>query len=267
LAYIVDENGNYKRTVRCSYCYESGHNKGGCEKRKTEYKEYIIKATTELESGKYVEEWERKSVERRVKSYQHELEKLNSKGKNRSCSHCHETGHNRAGCQSRKTMGLEMAQRAIITRQQVRTNLLAQGYGVGALVTWTDENGSDDGSPAVMLGMVESVDFSKLRPDFCDDVKPGKVNTFYPPQMIAVKLITEKFNWGKRVERTYCSPPAEALVLEGGATASEIKDRMRQSNRASVSAVSPVSLNSYDTKAFSMKLVIKQCYKNYIDED
>jgi hypothetical protein len=30
MAYIRDENGNYKRTVRCSYCYDTGHSQRTC---------------------------------------------------------------------------------------------------------------------------------------------------------------------------------------------------------------------------------------------
>ena len=30
MAYIYDDNGNYKKTVRCSYCYQAGHSSRTC---------------------------------------------------------------------------------------------------------------------------------------------------------------------------------------------------------------------------------------------
>ena len=33
MSWITDENGNYKRSVRCSYCYHSGHSRRACPDR------------------------------------------------------------------------------------------------------------------------------------------------------------------------------------------------------------------------------------------
>ena len=41
MAYRVDENGNYVRTVRCGYCYEMGHNASSCPQKKADRAKYI----------------------------------------------------------------------------------------------------------------------------------------------------------------------------------------------------------------------------------
>ena len=48
MAYITDKNGNYKRTVRCSHCYEKEHNKSACPKRKQDLKDNVERYTKEL---------------------------------------------------------------------------------------------------------------------------------------------------------------------------------------------------------------------------
>ena len=59
MAYITDENGNYKRTVRCGHCYEKGHNKGSCESRKTNLRENIERYTEQLAENKFDHEYQK----------------------------------------------------------------------------------------------------------------------------------------------------------------------------------------------------------------
>ena len=48
MAYMTDENGNYKRTVRCGYCYEKGHNKSSCPEFRKHLREQIANSKAAL---------------------------------------------------------------------------------------------------------------------------------------------------------------------------------------------------------------------------
>ncbi len=74
---------SYKRTVRCSYCYESGHNRSSCPKHAEKIEEL---RRTEGEDNYYVRAYDAKKAKRKAKA------------KDRTCSYCSSKGHNRATC-------------------------------------------------------------------------------------------------------------------------------------------------------------------------
>ena len=84
MAYKVDENGNYQRTVRCSHCYEVGHNKSSCPKRKQDLKDNIARYTKELEEDNFSEPWYKENTERYLANSKEQLAKMTQKGKKRS---------------------------------------------------------------------------------------------------------------------------------------------------------------------------------------
>ena len=71
-------------TVTCSECYNTGHNRNGCPRRKERHAEALA-----------LPEGEREYYQRRL------IEDFARK-KQRKCSYCDEQGHNRRSCQKLK---------------------------------------------------------------------------------------------------------------------------------------------------------------------
>jgi len=74
MSYRVDENGNYKRTVRCGYCYELGHNKGSCQAKKQNHLDYIATYEKEIADDNFVDDWERDHSKAQAKPPQGRVE-------------------------------------------------------------------------------------------------------------------------------------------------------------------------------------------------
>ena len=79
MAWKKGDDGKYVRTVRCSYCYELGHNRSTCP----ELKKYIDKLRKENGDHTYS-----------VADY----DRMKKKRSNRSCSYCKDKGHNTRSC-------------------------------------------------------------------------------------------------------------------------------------------------------------------------
>ena len=102
MSYIVDKNGNYKRTVRCSHCYELGHNQSSCGKRKIDIAENVERYTEQLKD-KNLDDWRRSCIEGYLRGSNSQLEKIKNRGKNRKCGFCSSEGHTRRTCKDRKS--------------------------------------------------------------------------------------------------------------------------------------------------------------------
>ena len=96
MAYIYDEQGRYKRTITCSHCYNTGHNRNFCSIRMRDleaaikgHEEYLKRDNSDLT---------RKKLWRATE----DLEKMQSVGKNRKCSYCRKPKHTRRTCKARK---------------------------------------------------------------------------------------------------------------------------------------------------------------------
>ena len=76
MAYITDENGNYKRTVRCGHCYEKGHNKSACPERKKDLKANVERYTKELAENKFAHDYQRDNTERYLRHSAKQLEAM-----------------------------------------------------------------------------------------------------------------------------------------------------------------------------------------------
>ena len=112
----------YKRTIRCSYCGQAGHNKSSCP----DYKVYIER----LRSDYGDEHW-------RVARYDLSKAKRANAAKHRSCSYCGSTDHNRRGCQSLKeNMAAYEAKNATYRRSFLRA-MIRTGFGPGAMIERT----------------------------------------------------------------------------------------------------------------------------------
>jgi hypothetical protein len=104
----------YRRTVRCRYCYKTGHNQRGCPDMKSE-------------AAKNPDGW----AARKVASYSTSVA---DGGRARSCSYCHETGHNRKTCNKLIVDFSNDMKKCADFRKNILQNMMKTGFGVGALV-------------------------------------------------------------------------------------------------------------------------------------
>jgi len=111
---------NYKRTVRCSYCGEQGHNRASCPS----LKEHIEKLRAAHGDEHYT-----------VRVYDRKQAKRKASGKSRACSYCDEGGHNRATCSHLKGHMAETRTKNSEFRKSVYRHLCRLGIGVGAIVS------------------------------------------------------------------------------------------------------------------------------------
>jgi len=112
-------NSHRKRTVRCSYCYESGHNRSSCPK----HAEKIEKLRANDEDNYYVRQYDAKKAKR------------SAKAKDRKCSYCDAKGHNRATCPELRANILKSQAKNADYRQAVYERMKAHGVGVGAILS------------------------------------------------------------------------------------------------------------------------------------
>jgi len=133
MSYRIDENGNYKRTVRCGYCYEQGHNKGSCKAKKQNHLDQIAAYEKEIAEDNFTDDWGRDYAKRLLSQHKFSLEKSANRGKNRKCSYCSDPGHTRRTCSFRKGDMKSWAITTIDAREKFIDNMVGLGLGVGAL--------------------------------------------------------------------------------------------------------------------------------------
>ena len=102
---------SYNGTVRCSVCYEKGHNKTSCPT--------LRKA------------WEEDPTSYRGRQWQRILDR---KAKPKVCSYCDTTGHTRAGCDVAKKHKAQFQMDLNLWRKALVKWMSDTGLGIGALV-------------------------------------------------------------------------------------------------------------------------------------
>ena len=132
----------YKRTVHCSYCGESGHNKSGCPS----YKERIEQQRKEYGDDYYA-----------VRAYDEKRARKATSAKNRKCSYCGQGGHNKAGCPTLKAAMESFRTKNIEYRKNVLNTLVENGLGPGTLITIADYWNENK-----QLHMVTDVDWAEV---------------------------------------------------------------------------------------------------------
>jgi hypothetical protein len=116
---------SYSGTVRCRYCGRDGHNAAGCKDR-------LDKMTSWLDSDDTAER-------NRARNYFSKKKQKAERAKNRSCSYCSETGHNRATCKVRKSDMSIYAELIYDGRKKLYRSFQEKGFGPGALVSYEDK--------------------------------------------------------------------------------------------------------------------------------
>jgi len=127
---------SWNGTVRCSNCYDKGHNRSGCPKLKAEMQKRLDENPDDYRATNYFEKKQRRSK--------------------RTCGYCENEGHNRKTCSEAKQDQGVFMQKNRTAREKALTWLKSCGIGVGALVEYeTYYNGKG-------LGLVESVNWTVI---------------------------------------------------------------------------------------------------------
>ena len=201
MAYSVDENGNYKRTVRCGHCYEVGHNKSSCEKRKTQLRENVERYTKELAEDNFADSWQKENIERYLINSKQQLDSVTKKGKKRSCGYCHEVGHTRRTCPTRKTEVQEYSRKLMIARTKMADKLTGEGIFVGALI----KPHRDDALAVITKIALKDIGLSDVI----------KEEHFTTRNSVFYEFITPQTNsWGQTKTAGWCPLPPEILNVE-----------------------------------------------------
>ena len=201
MAYSVDENGNYKRTVRCGHCYEVGHNKSSCEKRKTQLRENVERYTKELAEDNFADSWQKENIERYLINSKQQLDSVTQKGKKRSCGYCHEVGHTRRTCPTRKTEVQEYSRKLMIARTKMADKLTGEGIFVGALI----KPHRDDALAVITKIALKDIGLSDVI----------KEEHFTTRNSVFYEFITPQTNsWGQTKTAGWCPLPPEILNVE-----------------------------------------------------
>ena len=128
--------GNYNGTIRCGYCYESGHNSRTCP-TKLERAQRRFKSAKE--SGEHVEYYAQQvSRMTGVNPETGEKRKRRNESWGRVCSYCKERGHNRRTCETLRSDLVRYAAMTREARQEVRQWALEDGIGIGAMVQYKE---------------------------------------------------------------------------------------------------------------------------------
>ena len=254
MAYMTDENGNYKRTVRCGYCYEKGHNKSSCPEFRKHLREQIANSKAALAKDEWDYTWQKNDTKRRFDHAVKQLHKLESKGKSRKCGYCKEEGHTRRTCPERKEEVKKHTERTLKFRRELCDRFIANGLGPGALVAvdareWTNSNTADQ----YALAIVTKIDFSELRD--CHKYDGTRWGTS-SPRMLHLSLVQPvKSAWSNTlVERVTEMANVTLLNTDNH----DIHTEYQRGNRGLKHIVSPVqcdrsmmSPDSIDEKAVS----------------
>ncbi len=224
MAYTYDENGNYKRTVRCSHCWEKGHNKSSCPDRKKQLQASIKTLKERLATDEYEYDYGRENDQRRLVNVTEQLSKMMNKGKGRKCSYCDETGHNRRSCPKRKQdIGIYSAETRTY-REKFLEKMREIGLGVGAIVRETIRVQKDDGFEDVAaLAYVESVDWLSV-----DHRDKWSDNDYYYKSNcnLGLRLLGDYVNrWGEKMSKVGAVAPASVANTDNLHVSDEARER------------------------------------------
>ena len=128
---------SYNRTVTCSWCYNTGHNKAGCP----DHKKYIIENPNGYEAAKT----------------------RSKKNRPRACGYCKQPGHNRKTCVMLRTRRDIASKRNKEFRAAMLMHLKNFGIGIGALAKWESTHTWGSVEPrADQRGIVNCIEWSRL---------------------------------------------------------------------------------------------------------
>ena len=160
MAWVRDENGNYKKTVRCSHCWGTGHSKRTCP-------ELHPNGTPAQQRARLREE---AKEHRKLVRAQRKLDKAAGKVVPkiaRNCGYCGEQGHSRRHCPTLIQDKAALVDATVKYREALVEEVTEKGVGVGALLVQRGRVWSGAKAEYVnqnLYYVVTGTDFSKASP-------------------------------------------------------------------------------------------------------
>ena len=232
MAYMTDENGNYKRTVRCGHCYMVGHNKSACPDRKIELKANVDRYTKELAANSFAHDYQKTNVERYLAHNKQQIHDMETRGQNRKCGFCSSPGHTRRTCTDRKTETEIQTRQTIELRKKAAERMVAAGFGPGALVE-TDCHYTD----TPVLAIVTKIRMTAVLPQH----KVLVDGHFRPCEAVDVRYVTPvKSDWSEEVvEYGSAKIPLDFMNIED-----HNKSKWYNAPNVAVRVISPVDIKT-----------------------
>ena len=161
MAYIYDDNGNYKKTVRCSYCYNAGHSQRTCPDK------YPNGTPAQQRARAREEEKAQRKLDREQRKRDKAAGKKVSKAPTRKCGYCKDLGHMRRHCETLAADKARLVEVTLDYRNKLVDEVVMQGIGNGALVAskvreWS--NRENDYVSVVRYAMITKTDFEGMAP-------------------------------------------------------------------------------------------------------
>jgi len=147
--------GNYNGTVRCSHCYNSGHNKRSCPQKLERMQKHY--ETEKAAGGAHVDYYAGQLARQTGVNPETGAKQRRRTEYGRTCSYCKEGGHNRRKC---GTLATDRVRYALLTqkiRAEQRALMLEQGCGIGAMLQ-TEQYGD------VSMWLVSAINVTNVHP-------------------------------------------------------------------------------------------------------
>ena len=261
MAYITDDDGNWKRTVTCGHCYERGHNKSSCTVLRDNLRSRIAKNKDALEKDQWESDWQKNTAQKNLEDASRSLHRLESKGKARKCGYCQNKGHSRPTCTERKEHTEIHTEKTLKFRRDLCDKFIEYGLAPGTLVNvdvgeWTGDNTD------IAMAIVTSVDFSEVREN-CkyDGTRWLKASL----RMINATLVKPvKSSWyGGMISQISISPNVQLLNTDN----LEVHKEFRNSSTTMDSVASAVdaSTEMMSFESSDRKTVSKWVLNNIVD--
>ena len=160
MAWVRDENGNYKKTVRCSWCYGTGHSQRTCPDRFPE-------GTPAQQRAKAREA---EKAQRKLEREQRKRDKAAGKAVPkiaRNCGYCGEQGHSRRHCEQLTADKAALVDATVKYREALVEEVTEKGVGKGALLVSKQERWSNAQSkhvPVNFYHMILDANFDDASP-------------------------------------------------------------------------------------------------------
>ena len=238
MAHHTDKDGNWKRTVRCSHCYEKGHNVSSCTVKRERLAKSIVDCEERILKNEWEYDWEKADTKRRLESAKNILGKYENRGKNRKCGYCKEPGHTRRTCPTRKNRVEEVMNETIDFRTKMCDKFISAGLGPGALIYINVEEHvrTDSGQSEASLAIVTSIDFGKV---FTAHKYDGSRYHYNYPRYINAKLVQPiESRWSGKMIEEVCEIPAIEFLNTDNHEISE--NFQHKKDRGMISVASPV---------------------------
>ena len=160
MAWVRDENGNYKKTVRCSYCGQTGHSRRTCH----------ILHPNGTPAQRRAKAREAEKAQRKLAREQRKLDKAAGKvvpKVARNCGYCGEQGHSRRHCPTLIQDKAALVDATVKYREALVEEVTEKGVGKGALLVSKQERWSNAQSkhvPVNFYHMILDTNFDNASP-------------------------------------------------------------------------------------------------------